>query len=124
VRYLNCLFAAVENKRRGWGPPVDGREIAQAISRGNSNVSSSPALSTPTSRPRGLSSESSSRSDLDQLEHGMGLMVIDDDSQVRQRLESKRKSQLEVKNEAKEVLRKLREKQQQQGRNVKPRGMC
>ena len=121
-------------QRKGWGPPVDGQDILQAkgIAR-NSNAApvssknrsmeviaeekvtpSSSGNNTPASEPI---SEQQLMGGMDQL-----VIVDDDNREVLKRLESKRKSQLEVKNEAKEVLRKLREKKMSQAKNQKPRG--
>ena len=97
-----------------------------AISRSNSSVTAASQQPLPTSRSRGVlspSSQSSRDSDEQNLVHGMNMMVLGDDDDVMQKLANKRKSQLEIRNGAEGVLRKLREKQQEKQRNQKPRGM-
>jgi serine/threonine protein kinase len=84
----------------------------------SSAPTSSSGYNTPTSREVSMSDLNSDPS----------LVILEDDEnnrEVLKRLESKRKSQLEVKNEAKEVLRKLREKKLSQAHGShqpKPRG--
>lgn len=105
--------------KKGWGPPVDAQDIlqARAANRGVNN-DKSPAESKMDSNSQ--RSRAPSNGDFD--DDGLGSPNTADDGDIKsgqevmKRLESKRKSQIEARSHAKEVLNKLREQRIRESR--------
>jgi hypothetical protein len=91
-------------KRRGWGPPVDGIDILQARRQHSETKLEDDTIIAD------FDSNNSERSgsNTDDMENGKDIM---------KKLEMKRRSQVEVRNEARQVLTKLREQRQLQAKN-------
>lgn len=103
--------------KRGWGPPVDAQDILQARA---------------ANRGLGVEKSEESKTDNRQRNRAPSNVDIDEDAlespnpaddgdikggqEVMKRLESKRKSQLEARSHAKEVLSKLREQRIRESR--------
>jgi hypothetical protein len=91
--------------KKGWGPPVDGKEILQARARGLSGLMS-PDADEGSENPTPKTATTTA---------GDG----EENDEVMKRIESKRRSQLEVRHQAKEVLSKLREQRQMQAAKIR-----
>lgn len=104
--------------KKGWGPPVDAQDIlqARAANRGLSVEKSEESKIDNRQRNRAPSNV-----DLDEDALGSPNPADDGDikggQEVMKRLESKRKSQLEARSHAKEVLSKLREQRIRESRS-------
>lgn len=111
----NAVNSNNDNPRnkKGWGPPVDGNDILQARGLGQRNNNSN-------NKEAKVSND-----DIDDVMFS-GLDIEQsppphnkekNDEEIMNRIESKRRSQIEVRHQAREVLSKLREQRQLQAKN-------
>eukprot|EP00599_Poterioochromonas_sp_BG-1_P006361 CAMPEP_0173142318 /NCGR_PEP_ID=MMETSP1105-20130129/6021_1 /TAXON_ID=2985 /ORGANISM="Ochromonas sp., Strain BG-1" /LENGTH=996 /DNA_ID=CAMNT_0014055695 /DNA_START=91 /DNA_END=3081 /DNA_ORIENTATION=- len=113
--------------KKGWGPPVEASEIFQA--RGiqpPSNIDKTPPSQRYGNRRDGDAKEGNSNSNSDVEDFGSNDFLAvgnergeeeEDNREILKRIEYKRRSQLEVRQQAREVLTKLREQRQLQVKN-------
>jgi hypothetical protein len=99
--------------KKGWGPPVDGKEILQARARGLSGL-----MSPDSTADEGSDQNPTPKTTATTTTAG-GVGGEEENDEVMKRIESKRRSQLEVRHQAKEVLSKLREQRQMQAAKIR-----
>lgn len=100
------------SQKKGWGPPVDANDILQA--RGMGGRSKESKVDEIFDRPM------TPQEYENEFAGDNSPMVEDESQEILKRIESKRRSQLEVRHQAREVLSKLREQRQQQANKGKP----